>query len=187
MITAVDWNVKPQTKQNLPIKLQHFTFFSHYNQIKHSGKSVTIQESNHGSGVYMEHYAQYYVQKSSILLAGTGVIKNSTVACGSSSIKIDYSDYPKSLISRINDVFVFFSIKSRYSNILLKKHKLHLICLFCCNHTCYCVNMVSVMSASHYLKSVSWNHSRYQSRSSMYSRGLIPQNFAELALVPIVR
>ena len=30
----------------------------------------------------------------------------SSVACGSSSIKIDYSDYPKSLISRINEVYV---------------------------------------------------------------------------------
>ena len=31
-------------------------------------------------------------QKAPILLAGTGV----SVACGFSSIKIDYSDYPKS-------------------------------------------------------------------------------------------
>ena len=28
---------------------------------------------------------------------------------GFSSIKIDYSDYPKSLISRINEVYVFFN------------------------------------------------------------------------------
>ena len=33
----------------------------------------------------------------------------SIVACGFSSIKIDYSDYPKSLISRINFVYVFFN------------------------------------------------------------------------------
>ena len=46
-------------------------------------------------------------QKGSILLAGTGVWKISSVACGFSSIKIDYSDYPKSLISRINEVYVF--------------------------------------------------------------------------------
>ena len=39
------------------------------------------------------------------------------------------------------------------------------------NHTCYCVNVVSVTSASRYLP-------RYQSRSSMYIRGLIPRNFA---------
>ena len=39
--------------------------------------------------------------------------------------------------------------------------------------------MVSVTSASRY-------HPRYQSRSSMYIRGLIPRNFAELAeAVPI--
>ena len=31
----------------------------------------------------------------------------SSVACGFSSIKLDYSDYPKSLIGRINDVYVF--------------------------------------------------------------------------------
>ena len=40
-----------------------------------------------------------YVPKSSILLArGTGVWKISSVACGFSSIKIDYSYYLKSLI-----------------------------------------------------------------------------------------
>ena len=51
--------------------------------------------------------------------------------------------------------------------------------LFCFNHTCNCVNMVSATSASRY-------HPRYQSRSSMYIRGLIPRNFAELAeVVPI--
>ena len=38
---------------------------------------------------------EYYVPKSSILLAGTGVWKISSVTCGFSSIKIDYSDYPK--------------------------------------------------------------------------------------------
>ena len=37
-----------------------------------------------------------------------------------SSIKIDYSDYPKNLFIRINEVYVFFSIKYRYSSILLK-------------------------------------------------------------------
>ena len=34
---------------------------------RHSVKSVTIRESNHGSGVCREHYALYYVPKSSIL------------------------------------------------------------------------------------------------------------------------
>ena len=48
-----------------------------------------------------------YVPKSSILLAGTGVWKIGSVACGFSSIKIDFSDYPKSLISSINEVYVF--------------------------------------------------------------------------------
>ena len=82
--------------------------------------------------------------------------------------------------------FTYFSIKNRYSDILLEKHKLHLNRLFCCNHTCYYANMVSVTSASRYLTSASRYHPRYQSRSSMYIRGLIPRNFAELAeAVPI--
>ena len=74
-----------------------------------SGKSSTNRESNHGSGVCKEHYAYmlYYVPKSSILLAATGVWKTSSVACGFSSFKIDYSDYPKSLIIRINENYVF--------------------------------------------------------------------------------
>ena len=47
--------------------------------------------------------------------------------------------------------------------------------------------MVSVTPASHYITSASRYHPRYQSRSSMYIRGLILRNFAELAeAVPIV-
>ena len=41
--------------------------------------------------------------------------------------------------------------------------------------------MVSVTSASLYITSASLKHLHYQSRSSMYIRGLIPQNFAEYA------
>ena len=69
---------------------------------------------------------------------------------------------------------MYFSIK--YSdNLLKKKHSFIYNRLFCCNHTCYCVGMVSVTSAS-----------RYQSRSSMYIRGLIPRNSAAFAeAVPI--
>ena len=70
---------------------------------------------------------------------------------------------------------MYCSIKYRYSDILLKKHKLHLNRLFCCNHICYCVIMVSVTSASRYITSASCYHPRYQSRSSMYFRGFIPQ------------
>ena len=76
-------------------------------------------------------------------------MKKRSVARGFSSIKIDYSDYPKSLISRINEVYVFFSKISLY--LIGKKHELHLNHLFCCNHFCYCVNMVSVTSASRYI------------------------------------
>ena len=98
---------------------------------------------------------------------------------------IDYSDYSISLISRINEV-MFFSIKYCYTDILLKKLKLHLSHLFCCSHACYFVNMVSATSVSRYITPASRYHPRYQSRSSMYIRGLIPQNLAELAkAVPI--
>ena len=46
--------------------------------------------------------------------------------------------------------------------------------------------MVSVTSTSRYITSASRYHSRYRSRSSMYIRGLIPRNFAELdEAVPI--
>ena len=41
--------------------------------------------------------------------------------------------------------------------------------------------MVSVMSASLYIMSASRYHPRYQSRSSMYIRGMISRNFVELA------
>ena len=132
----------------------------------------------------------YYVPYSFILLAITGIWKISSVTCRFSSIKIDYSDYLKSLNNRINEVYVVvFSIKYRYSysDILLKK-KLNLIYnhLNCCNHSCYCVNMVSVTSASRFITPSSRYHPCYQSRSSMYIRGLIQQNFAELVeAVPI--
>ena len=61
-----------------------------------------------------------------------------------------------------------------------------LLRLFCCNHTCYCVNMVSVTSASRYITSASIYHPHYQNRTSMYIRGLIPHYFAEFTgAVPI--
>ena len=53
--------------------------------------------------------------------------------------------------------------------------------LFCCNHTCYCVNIVSATSPSRYITPASRYHQRYQSKPSMYIRGLIQRNFAELA------
>ena len=65
------------------------------NSLAKSGKLGTIRESNQASGVLKEHYALYYVQKSSILLAGTDVRKISLVARGFSPIKIHFSDYPE--------------------------------------------------------------------------------------------
>ena len=41
-----------------------------------------VQESNQASGVQKAHYTQYNVRKSSILIAGTGVRKISSVASG---------------------------------------------------------------------------------------------------------
>ena len=50
-------------------------------------------------------------------------MKISSVACGFNSIKIDYSDYPKIVNSRKNEVYVcFISIKYRY---LLKKKNIN--------------------------------------------------------------
>ena len=63
---------------------------------------------------------------------------------------------------------MYFSIKCRYSDILLEKTSLITIC-FAAIHT-YCVGMVSAPSASRYVTSAL----RYQSRSSMHIPGLIP-------------
>ena len=82
-------------------------------------------------------------EKAPFLLAGTGIMKIISVASGLSPFKIHYFDYPKHFINRINFIY---------------NH------LFCCIHTCYCVGTVSVMSASHYVTSVS----HYQSSSLMY-------------------
>ena len=87
-------------------------------------------------------------------------------------------------------LFMYLSIKYRYSNIFLKKKTKHINFiynrLFYCNHTCYCVNIVSVTSASCYITSASRYHQRYQSRSSMYICGLISRNSTVLAdTVPI--
>ena len=91
----------------------------------------------------------------------------------------------RSLIRRLWSL-CFFNKISLYRYFIEKKHKLHLSLLLCCNHTCYCVNMVSVTSASRYITSASCYYPCYQSRSSMYIRGLIPLNFWELAeAVPI--
>ena len=76
-------------------------------------------------------------------------MKISSVACG--FIKIDFYDYLKSLISRINEVYVFLC----YSDILLKKKNNNINFIYnrllCYNHTCfpyfcycYCACMVSV-------------------------------------------
>ena len=75
-------------------------------------------------------------------------MKSSSVACGFSPIKIDFSDYPKSFISRINEVY--FSIKYRYSIFFTMFIVECCNRLFRCNQICYCAGMVSVTSTSHY-------------------------------------
>ena len=68
--------------------------------------------------------------------------------------------------------FMYFSIKYRYS---IEKININFIYnrLFCCNHTCYSVCMFSVTSVSRYVTQAS----RYESRPSMFIRGLIPRNY----------
>ena len=111
-------------------------------------------------GVRKAHYTYYYVQKSFIFLARTGIRKISSVACEFCPVKINFSDYQKSFVSRINE-FTYFSIRYRYSDILLKNINFIYNRLLCCNHTFYCVGMVSVTSASRYVTSTSRSPSRY--------------------------
>ena len=104
---------------------------------------------------------------------------------GSALLKSSILIIRKSLISRINEVYVFL-IKYCFLAIL-KNINFSYNHLICCNHACYCANMVSVTSASLYVTSASRYHPRYQSKSSMYIRGMTPRNFAELAeVVPIL-
>ena len=91
-----------------------------------------------------------------------------SVACVFSPVKIQFSDYTKCLISRIKEVYVFFNIPIAF---LIEKTTTQTSIIFIC--FCYCFGMVSVMSVSRYVMSVSL----YQSRSLMYIRGLIPQNW----------
>ena len=82
--------------------------------------------------VYVRSISRSTMYQNLQFVRGTGVWKISPVAIGSSSFNIDYSDYRKSLINRINEIYRrYFSIKYRYSDILLNKHKLHLNLLFC--------------------------------------------------------
>ena len=73
-------------------------------------------------------------------------MKISSVACGFSPVKIDYSDNPKNFISKINEVY-FFPIKYSYSIFFFTTFIVE-CCnrLFCCNQTGYCASMVSVTS-----------------------------------------
>ena len=82
----------------------------------HSGKSAAIRESNQGCMYGALRVVLHVCTKCSILLAGTDVWKISYVACEFSPITIDFSDYQKSLISRINAITCccFFSTKYRY-------------------------------------------------------------------------
>ena len=80
-------------------------------------------------GVYVwsiTHSTMNYELKSSILLTKTGIGKISSVACGLRSIKIDYSAYLKSSISRINNVYFFTKIS-------LKHLPFHHVFMVCCS------------------------------------------------------
>ena len=68
---------------------------------------------------------------------------------GFSPVKIDYSDFPKSFISRINEVYFFH--KYRYSIFFFTTFIVE--CwnrLFRCNQTCYCAGMISVTTTSRF-------------------------------------
>ena len=68
--SSINYIFKPEKDNNKSIR--NYPACKAY-LFQHSGKSAIIQESNHGSGVFKEPYGWYYVPKSSILLAGTGV------------------------------------------------------------------------------------------------------------------
>ena len=84
------------------------------------------QSQSYNASVYIRSITRSTMHQKLNLLAGTGVWKISSVACWFCSIKFNFSDYPKKFNQWNNGV--------------------------CCNHTCYCVNMVSVTSASRYIK-----------------------------------
>ena len=59
-------------------------------------------------------------------------MKISSVACGFSPVKIDYSDYPKSFISRINEVYLF------PSNIAIESSFFSTFIVECCDRLFRC-------------------------------------------------
>ena len=72
-----------------------------YIHSSHSGKSATIRDWINGSGVCVVLCTKtlHFVCR-----------KRRSVACGFSPVKIDYSYYPKSFISRINEVYFSINI-----------------------------------------------------------------------------
>ena len=70
-------------------------------------------------------------------------------------------------ISRINEAYVVFNKISLERYFIEKKNFIYNR-LFCCNHNCYCVNMVSVTSVPRYITSASRLHPCYQRGSSMH-------------------
>ena len=72
-----------------------------------SGKSGTNRESNQASGVRV---VLHVCTKKVNFVSRNRLRKISSLACRFSPIKIHFSDYPKSLISRTNEVNVFFNI-----------------------------------------------------------------------------
>ena len=58
----------------------------------------------------------HYVPKSSILFAGNGPVKISSVACGFSCVKTGYSVYPKSCISSRVCARIYFSFATIFAN-----------------------------------------------------------------------
>ena len=77
---------------------------------------------------------------------------------------------------------MYFSIKYRYSDILLKKPINFILTVYYAAITPFIVlTWFHVKLEVRYITSASHYHPGYQSRSLMYIRGLIPRNITEVA------
>ena len=90
------------------------------------------------------------------LLARTGVRKISSVACWFSPIKSLFTDYP-SLISRKNEVYVFFNKISLKQYFIEKNTPTSFLTVCLLQSHLLCVCMISVTTASRYVTSASRN------------------------------
>ena len=74
------------------------------------------------------HITMY--KKAFFFLAGTGGRKTSTVACGINPINNNFSDCSKSLISQINEIYVFLGIYIRIVSLVNRYRATMTYCLW---------------------------------------------------------